>query len=598
VFTLIQAGVPCKWINDSQRLLLEWFDVICDFPSQLYHLALLFCPPSSWLCKQYATELSQEVRVVRGLPAEWGECFRTVTLDIYPWAVACWKDIIAVGSSDGPIIILDGVTGSQKAVLPGHTGAVISVTFSSDGTSLVSGSRDETIKLWDVQTGGVVKTFHGHTNQVSSVTISADCTMIASGSNDKMIRLWDIQTGECLHVVGQQELVRCATFSPIDSQSLISISGGKAWQWNISGCKINPVHDESLVPFSLDRIQVVLCQGVALIVQHFNDSQLYHCSCLIPGSKLIAVAAGSAINIWNITGSDPHLIKTYAGQGSEISSLAFSSPSSLISSSYDKSVKLWQIGDFLTDPAVTDQNSTPLAFAPIQFIHLQATDGVAISRDSNWVVSIWDISTGDCKASFQVPAKECRYSDVQLVNSRLICVWGEEENVHIWDAEEGGLKTVGTTENDARGGVEDVKISGDGSRVYCLYYRSLQAWSVLTGEGIGEVKLKHSNYPRSLSVDGSRVWVHSHVGELQGWDFGISVLSPVKLSITPPALNNAKLWDDKLSGIWDADTRKVVFQLGGRFMKPPHVEWDGQYLVAGYNSGEVLILDFNHVLFW
>ena len=24
-------------------------------------------------------------------------------------------------------------------------------------------------------------------------------------------------------------------------------------------------------------------------------------------------------------------------------------------------------------------------------------------------------------------------------------------------------------------------------------------------------------------------------------------------------------------------------------------QWDGQYLVAGYESGEVLILDFNHM---
>ena len=220
-------------------------------------------------------------------------------------------------------------------------------------------------------------------------------------------------------------------------------------------------------------------------------------------------------------------------------------------------------------------------------------DGVAISGDSNWVVRIWDIPTGDCKSSSPIPAKEPKYSDVQLINSRLICVWIVEEKVHIWDAGKGEHKIVGT----AADSVEDVKISGDGSRVYCLYWRSLQAWSMLTGEGMGEVELKYSTPRRSLTVDGSRVWVHSPVKELQGWDFGISGSSPVELSIAPPALNNTKLWDSMLSGIQDAASRKVVFQLGGRFMKPPHVQWDGQYLVAGYNSGEVLILDFNHVLF-
>ena len=582
-------------MNDSQCLLLEYLDTVRNYPSQIYHSALLLSPPSSWLHRYYGAELSQEVRVVGGLPAEWGECFRTVTLDIIPWVLACRKDIIAVGSSDGPIIILDGITGSQKAVLSGHINAVMSVAFSSDGTSLVSGSWDKTVKLWDVQTGGVIKSFHGHTMTVFSVSISADCTMIASGSEEG-IWLWNIQTGECLHVVEQQESVHCVTFSPMDSQSLISTSGGIAQKWNISGCKINPVHDGSLVPFSLERIQVVLWQGIVVAVQHFDDNQLYQCCCLIPGGRLIAVAAGSAINIWDVSGSDQHLIKTYAGQGKNISSLVFFSPSSLVSSSYDQSIRFWQISDLLADSAVTDPNSTTLASAPIRSITLQVKDTIAISGDENGMVRIWDISTGDCKSSSQIPAKEPRYSDVQLANNRLICVWIVERKVHIWDAEKGEHKIVGTAQDGVADGVEGAKISGDGSRVYCLYYRSLQAWSVLTGAGMGEVELEFSEPQRSLSVDGLRVWVHSPVEELQGWDFGISGSPPVELFISPPARNDTKLWDYSLSGIWDTATKKVVFQLGGRFFKPACVQWDGQYLVAGYNSGEVLILDFNHTL--
>jgi len=210
------------------------------------------------------------------------------------------------------------------------------------------------------------------------------------------------------------------------------------------------------------------------------------------------------------------------------------------------------------------------------------------------MVRIWDISTGHCKASFQTLAKKPRYIDVQLINSRLISVWYVDEEVHIWDAEKGELQSVGT----AKDGVDNVKISGDGTMVYCLYYTSLQALSILTGEVMGEVVLTFSGPQRSLTVDGSRVWVHSPVEKLQGWDFGILGSSPVQLSITSPSyLNNTKLWDSKLSGIKDTDTGKVVFQLGERLMKPTHLQWDGQYLVAGYNSGEVLILDFNHVLF-
>jgi len=40
--------------------------------------------------------------------------------------------------------------------------------------------------------------------------------------------------------------------------------------------------------------------------------------------------------------------------------------------------------------------------------------------------------------------------------------------------------------------------------------------------------------------------------------------------------------------IQDAITGKEVFQLVGRYAKPKRAQWDGQYLVAGYTSGEVL----------
>jgi hypothetical protein len=140
VFTLIQAGVSCEWAHDSQCFLLEFFDTIHNSPSQIYHSALPLSPSSSWVHKCYGAELSQVVKVVKGLPTGWATCSRTVTVDSTPLALACWKDIIAVGLGSGDIITLDVVTGSQVALLSGHTDWVRSVTFSSDGTSLVSGS--------------------------------------------------------------------------------------------------------------------------------------------------------------------------------------------------------------------------------------------------------------------------------------------------------------------------------------------------------------------------------------------------------------------------------------------------------------------------
>ena len=145
------------------------------------------------------------------------------------------------------------------------------------------------------------------------------------------------------------------------------------------------------------------------------------------------------------------------------------------------------------------------------------------------------------------------------------------------------------------GTVEDVRISGDGSKVFCLYYKFIRAWSTWTGEAVGEVQLEYSHPRRCLTVDGSRVWVHSPVLELQGWDFGTSDSPPIQLtSIPSPHLNGTKLWDIYQSRIKDIITGEVLFQLPGGFATLVDSKWDGRYLVAGYMSGEVLILDLNH----
>jgi hypothetical protein len=114
---------------------------------------------------------------------------------------------------------------------------------------------------------------------------------------------------------------------------------------------------------------------------------------------------------------------------------------------------------------------------------------------------------------------------------------------------------------------------------------------------MGEVKLNHCVHRRYLTVDDSKVWVHSPGLAPLGWNFEIPVSSPVQLFDMPsPYFDGTKLWDICLLGPSGTVARKVIFQLGRRFAQHADAQWDGRYLVAGYESGEILILDFKHVL--
>ena len=322
-------------------------------------------------------------------------------------AISYWRDTIAVGLNSCDIIILNVVTGSQVAILSGHTNWVRSLTFLLGGTSIISGGNDHTLKLWDAQTGGIVRTFHGHTNYVLSVSISPDQTTIASGSCDKTICLWDIHTGECNHVIQQQWSVDCVCFSPIDPQHLVSVSQGVVKQWDISGHQIGSTYQGSHVAFSLDGTHFISSERNVATVQNSSSGAVVAtcsgpngdlcCCCFSPNGKVIAAAVGDTAYIWNITTSGPYPIETFTGHADTITSLTFSSSSSLISASRDQSVKFWQIGTFSMDPVACNPKST---LAPIRSITLQTKDGIAISSDSDGVVKIWDLPTGHCKASY------------------------------------------------------------------------------------------------------------------------------------------------------------------------------------------------------
>ena len=533
------------------------------------------------------------VKVVKGPLSEWGLCSRTTQMGDPIHTLSHHNNSIAVGTQSGDIKILDVITGSQSAVLSGHTVDVHCVVFSSDGTSLVSGSGDTTVKLWDIQTGGVIKTFFGHTGSVYSVSISVGWTIIASGSGDQTIRLWVIQTGECYHTIQQQGCVFHVRFSPRNPQHLISVADDKVWQWNANGCQIRPFSGFN-VAFSPDGAQFVSCYYETITVRNSSSGEVVtefqtagcakYC-CLSPCNGLVAVATDKTVHYWDITTSTLQLVETFFYYNQCTTSMTFSSSATLISACGDGSIKFWQIG------AITDLRPTSPSKS-IRSVTLQSKEGIAITSDSDGVTKAWEISTGICKKSSQLPAEALGWRDIRLVDGKLILVWSEHRRVHAWDAEDGQLLwAVGVPQYTAN----VLRISEDGFRVFVQCDTSIWALSLQTGEVVGKVECWYWGAVQPLIVDGSKVWAHQYSSNYKGWDFGIPGSAPIELSneSIPPGLNG--LWDPKQARIKNPATGKVVFQLPKRFSNPSSVQCDDSYLVAGYESGEILILDLTNV---
>ena len=330
--------------------------------------------------------------MVGGL-AEWGTCPRSVSPGNYTWALSYCNNVLAIGSNDGDIITLDAISGSQADILSEHSSWVRGLEFSLGGEFLVSGGGDNVVKLWDMQTGGVVRTFHGHTTFVCSVAISADCTRIASGSGSGAIHLWDVQSGEHISTIEQKGFINHVGFfpTPTGSQHILSACGNSIQQWDLDGHQIQSAYKGSNIGFSPDYTQLAICNMNSIIIQnpsfgeivaelHVPHDFIRQC-CFSPDGRLVAAIASMTVYVWDITSSEPCLIRTLCGHSESITALVFSSPSSLISMSGNGFLMFWQIDAFSSDPVITNPKTTPLVPSQTYSVSLQARDEVAILCD-------------------------------------------------------------------------------------------------------------------------------------------------------------------------------------------------------------------------
>ncbi|XP_029196914.2 F-box/WD repeat-containing protein 4-like [Acropora millepora] len=103
----------------------------------------------------------------------------------------------------------------------GHHGDICK--FVVRNGQLVSSSMDNSIRSWDLQTGKCKDIFRGHSSDVNSVDCFDD--VIVSGSKDKTVKVWSLQNLSCVHTVHVEDNVWSVSPNP-SFRSVVSGSSG------------------------------------------------------------------------------------------------------------------------------------------------------------------------------------------------------------------------------------------------------------------------------------------------------------------------------------------------------------------------------------
>jgi uncharacterized protein with WD repeat len=320
-------GEECKTsqdlVQECKRFLMYARSGIEQAPLQVYVSAALFAP-SRTVLREVGVKTTLVSYVKRSPPTleRWSALL--LTLEGHSGGVLAVQfspdgSKLASATGDKKVMVWNPSTGARLHTLEGHSGGVLAVRFSPDGSKLASASDDNKVMLWDPSTGARLHTLEGHSSWVDAVQFSPDGSKLASASRDKKVMLWDSSTGAHLHTLeGHSSWVEAVQFSPDGSKLASASYDKKVMVWNSStGAHLHTLEGHS---------------GGVRAVQFSPD-----------GSKL-ASASGEdrKVMVWNpSTGAHLHTLKGHSGW---VTAVQFSPDGSkLASAAYDKKVMVWDL---------------------------------------------------------------------------------------------------------------------------------------------------------------------------------------------------------------------------------------------------------------
>ena len=225
--------------------------------------------------------------------------------------------------------------------LAGHTNWVKSLSYSPDGTRLVSGSENGIIRIWNVDQEShsfklnlyrCVKVLHGHMAWILSICFNPSGEYLASGSMDHTIRIWNVDEtsekfGTHMTLNGHIGWVRCVCYSP-DGKYLASGS-----------------HDETIRIWNVDESSEEFGTFTTLD-DHTGPVRSISYS---PNGKYLASGSfANTIRIWNSNHSQSfkhnlyECVKVLRGHTNRVWSVNFHPNGKyLASTSEDKTIRIW-----------------------------------------------------------------------------------------------------------------------------------------------------------------------------------------------------------------------------------------------------------------
>ena len=428
------------------------------------------------------------------------------------------------GGFEGWVSIWDVVTGEILLALPDQNAYVNSVSFSPDGTQILTTSDDQTTRIWDANSGEELKTFYGQTINITNAAYSPDGTRIATAIGNSQVSILDAVTGrELLTLAGHSSDIRTVAFSP-DGKRIVTASHdntARVWNAGASQESLTLVNGPAILSqigaklaYSPDGTQLAVAYSdpIAKVWDPTTGKLLFnldgHVGAVVfiaysfDGTRIATAAMDGTAKVWDAkTGKE---LLTFSDHKDVVAGVAFSPDGSrLATASFDKTAILW---DAKTGEKIFKLTGQAAWLVGVAF----SSEGSRFATSSfGGTAMVWDTMTG--KRLFGLlghtnTVRQVVFSpdDTRLATASL------EGNAKLWDAINGNeLFTL----SGHAGQVFSIAFSPDGKTVATASGdRTAKLWDPLTGKALLTLHAPDGLTSVAFSPDGSQLAVASRDG--------------------------------------------------------------------------------------